>query len=201
MALFGNKAKNQEYEEMIWNKLAKGEVIKILAEWLQIDDIEDSWAIMQTGYYDNRKRTVVVTKDTVYIFKCSASDLYEISSSLRSARLSSAFAISDRGIARADAKRARASDAIDGLNNTDGIFFNCTTYGFSPLSAYEDETNGISVSSERVLKIWAVVVKALMEKLYNNFEYRNVESDSEIFGTTVYTFGYTVPSYDWKSWF
>ncbi len=204
MALFGGKAKNQEYEELIWNKLTNGDVIKFLTAWLQISDDDDGdkdslWAIMQTDYYDDRKRTVVVTRDTVCIFKCSVSDLYEVSSSLRSARF--AFGLTTSGETRAEAKRAKASEAVAGLKNTEGIFFNCTDCGFSPLSAYEDESNGISVSREKVMKIWAVVVKALMEKLYSDFVFSSVDSDTEIFGTTVYTFGYTVPSYNWKSWF
>ncbi len=202
MALFGGKAKNQAQEEFVWNKLTNGEVIKILTAWLQIsDDDEDSWAIMQTGYYDDRKRTVVVSGDSVYIFRCSVSKLYEASSALKSAKFASATAFSVRATIRADEKRAKFRDAFDDVLDSDGIIFNCTDYGFKPLSAYEDQENDISVPRERVLKVWAVVVKALMEKLYNDFEFGSVDSDSELFGTTVYTFGYTVPSYGWKSWF
>lgn len=87
------------------------------------------------------------------------------------------------------------------LKNVDFVGFNCTSYGYSPLTSFEDANSGIVVSEERVLQLWAGVVKNLMEQLFEDITCGNVDAESDVFGTTAYSFGFTIPHHEWKSWF
>lgn len=42
MGLFGSKVNKEETERKVWNNLAKGEVIRYLARWLQKNDPNDN---------------------------------------------------------------------------------------------------------------------------------------------------------------
>lgn len=206
MGLFGSKVNKEEAERKVWDSLAKGEMIRYLARWIQKkdpnDDLSDGeWIFTQDGYYDDCKRTVVLTTDTVMIFKCSVVQVREVGYSIKSANFATDFALTKNGEVRAEERRREALDSMNKLKSVDCVGFNCTSYGYSPLTSFEDLNTNTVISEERVLQLWAGVVKNLMKQLFEDITFGNVDAESDVFGTTAYSFGFTIPHYEWKSWF
>ena len=139
----------------------------MLSKIMEIFNGELSWATQCADYYDDRERVVMFGKDS--------------------------FCIRMR---KNDVKVNVASGAVKVTSEENEFtFFTYTQFGYKPLHTHT-ATNGKTISSERVVYLWATVVLEALMSAYPNGEYGSVfpnESGS--------VFSYKVPPLTLDDWF
>lgn len=165
MGLFDGKAKKEAVENEIMQKLSQQKILNDLIFTL-FEENED-WITTCQGYYDNRKRVVLVDTDYFGVF------------------------VMDHHIERDATGAERWVDDV-----ISKVEYNYTSSGYAPLHHHVNEKGNEDVSVQRVLYLWASVIRERMQGKLPNCSFGEVEDQN---GQIKFT--YKVPGKVWKQWF
>ena len=131
MGLFDGGSAKEVTENEVMNKLRNHPMLSAILAFL---DGDISWATKCTGYYDNRKRMIIVGKDSL----CIKMNVYN--------------------------EKANEQGLMVIVEEDPNFeFITYTGFGYMPLHDYTG-TNGKVINTSRVLYIWASVIKDSMKE-------------------------------------
>ena len=168
MGFFTNPAKQEEAEHAILQSMSKLDILELLVRNILGEAEENNpWITSCQEYYDGCVRVVTI-----------AADLCEVK-------------WSDVSYEKDASGKERRNEEIKGR-----IAYSYTKSGYIPLHSHFNEKGKEDVSVNRVIYLWASIVRERLQSKMPECKFEDVtEGDGYAF------FRYRVPGLTWKSWF
>lgn len=205
MGLFGNKDRLKDTLAQI---LSESSILPyIIAELERVfqnseENEEDSyWTAHALGYYDNRERSVIVHKNAIELVNTSSENISSLSEAFLSAERAVKYScITGRSVEKAQRLQNQASNAADQFENAEQICIPYTSFGYTPLPAYQDFNGKILLDQETVVSVWGNVLHDKFDEHFKSLVF-GIPFVTTLASDKVVVIPYYVPELYWRNWF